>query len=197
MLTTDFLSKDLTDDKKLEEENDDDLVMEIKKIDIDIGRKFENRMEELRRYAILAENPRDIEDENNRILLFSKLSYGLRRAGEAEAWALLLRNKSKILRKEAEAYAHISSVSDWVDQQKKTDPKFKPDVKMKAHYINTIDSVKIANRTEAVSEAILKNVEIMKTEFIQAISTLRAMCYGHKDSNYLSSAASTEPVSED
>jgi hypothetical protein len=173
---------------------DRDLIEDIKLLDKKIGDVFDTKVSELLEYAALAENYRDINDEFYRGQLFAKLSYGLRRSGECYAWALLQKSKASILRKETEAAVATSDLATWVSNQKEMDPKFKLTESSKKQYIHTVDSVKIAARTEAICEAMCENFAIMRTQFTSAISTLRAMCYGHRDSVYMSSTASAESI---
>lgn len=171
---------------------DKELIKDIKSLDTDVGKRFEERMDELVLYAALAENYHDIHDEYARVRLFSKLSYGLRRAGEGYAWALLQHKKSIILKKETEASASSDELANYISKQKELDPKFRVTENTKKQFIYTVDAVRGAARLEAVCEAMAENFAIMRTEFLQALSTLRAMCYGSRDSIQMSSAASSE-----
>jgi alpha-L-arabinofuranosidase len=172
---------------------DNDLINDIKSIDIAVGMECKRRMDELANYIVLVENPKTIYDETARIMLFAKLSYGLRKSGEGYAWAMRKVNEAAIKKKETESSAALDEISNWVKKRREDDSKFKPTDKDKTHFIYTIDSVKVAYRLVAILESMAENFLIIRQEFTQAISTLRAMYYGQRDSTYMSSAASTEP----
>lgn len=139
------------------------------------------RMDEIRTYLAMAENAQDYADEANRIVLFSKLSYGLRKSGEGLAKAMYLQRMAEVRRKEAEAVAFLDDFPEYAEKRelKSTDAA-------RSHYIRLNDKVIKASEREAVMDAWVEVFSTSKQEFVQAIATLRAMIFGPKQSTMMS-----------
>lgn len=144
------------------------------------------RMEELQAIAILAENPQDFHDEHQRIQLFSRLSYGLRKAGEALAKAAYLQKMAKVKKKEAEAIAALDDFYDYIDSQKALGKEIKNTDSNRTYFTQQSKKVLQASEYEAMMDAWVEAIATIKYELTQGISTLRAMAYGPRDTSYLS-----------
>lgn len=163
----------------------------ISQADMNIASEFKRRNDELILYTNLAENPKDVHEEAGRITLFSKLSYGLRIAGESYAWALVHKKLSTSTKKESEAVAAIDEFGEWMTERRREDKSFKPTADVRKNFVYLSESVKAANKYEAVSEGMAAHFWTIHNQLGQSISTLRAIIYGPKDSQKASWGAGT------
>lgn len=170
------------------------LIDETKKLDIEMGVEFEKRLTELRKYAVLLENPRDLEDESNRYNLLAKLSYALRRSHEGLAWATVKLKEAKINALCIEHEVESDQFLRWSEEQKKHDKKFSVTEKTKARFLHTIQTVKFAYRIVGIIDAMVQVLEGMRYEFVQGLSTIKTITYGNRVSNFMSSSASCETL---
>lgn len=158
--------------------------------------EYERRVDELLKYASLAENVQDINDEAYRIKLFSKLSYGLRKSSEALSWALLFQKESVRERKEAESIALLDDFGNYLIEKKNEGKDIKATDTMRKAYVHINPRVKVAYQKEAVADAFVNQFSSLRSEFFMALSSLKSMAYGYRDADHLSSAASTEPTGD-
>ena len=156
---------------------------QLKEIDEAASREFHRLNNELLIYTTLAENPKGLTDEIGRISLFSKLSYGFRMSGQAYAWALIYKKLAYIRRKEAMAIANIDEYGSYVRDKKKTEPEFKSSEKTRESYSYISPTVMRANRCEAVAEGMAQYFSVIQYQIGESIKTLRASCYGPKQSD--------------
>jgi len=150
-----------------------------------VRREYETRMDELRPILMIIERPIDLTDEGFRRAVFPKISFGLRKSGELVA-LLRYHYKSAVdARKRATAVAALEEFNGYAEKNdlKATD-------KVREYYIPLNEGVQAANNTEAVLEAYLENALTIKQELVMSLSTIKAMVYGIRDSDPLSSSAS-------
>lgn len=145
--------------------------------------EFKRRNDLLMLYTSLAENPKDIHDEVGRVNLFSKLSFGLRKAGEGHAWALVHKKLATAGKKEAEAIAALDEFGSWLREKRVKEKDFKATADVRKSYVYLSETVKAASRYEAVSEGMAAHFGTIHHQLSQSISTLRALIYGPKDSS--------------
>lgn len=162
------------------------LTAEMEAVDPDFSKLYNQRVEVLRSYLVLAENVTDLQDENFRRTIFPKLSYGMRKAGEYLGWARYHQRMSYAQRKQAEAVAALDEFGKYLARGKAAGNDVKATVDIRAHYVNIDPGVMSASAKEAYMDAIVEQLSTMKMEFMMAISTIKAMAYGVKDSDYMS-----------
>lgn len=161
---------------------------DMAKVDADLYRQYQKRAEVLNTYLALTEDPKEM-DEQMRIVTFSKLSYGLRKAGEALAWATFHQKVAYASRKEAEGLAALEDFPNYVNKKESSGEKVKVTNDSRTYYVPINPRVLMASKREALANAILEHFSTIRVQFIQGISTLRSLSYGVKDSNYMSSSA--------
>ena len=176
-------------EEKIPEKTDFREFGDFDRVNKEVANQLNDRLTELNKYLILAENPSDFNNELKRIQLFGNLSYGLRKAGEGLALTLYLQKMAKGRRKSAEANAYLNNFGRYLIDQKELGFDVKATDKTKEHYVALDRNVLDANEYEAMMDAYEAHFSTIRNEFTQAISTLRAMCYGMKDSQNISSAA--------
>ena len=159
------------------------------KVDAEITKNYENRVEELNELLALAENPADIGDETRRVVIFAKLSYGLRKAGEAVAWSTYYQKMAYVERKNAEAVAAMDEYQEYLASKKQDGKTERATNEMRNYYVHLSGNVMKANKKEALVNAIHEHLTTIRAQFLQAISTMRSMSYGIKDSSYMSGSA--------
>jgi hypothetical protein len=165
------------------------LSSEMEAVDPEFSALYNERVDILRSYLMLAENPIDLQDENYRRTIFAKLSYGMRKAGEYLGQAKYHQRMAYARRKQAEAIAALDEFGKYLAQGKADGKDIKPTVDIRAHYVNIDPGVMAASAKEAYIDAIIEQLSTMKMEFMMAISTIKAVAYGIKDSDYMSSAS--------
>lgn len=156
-----------------------------------ISSSFNKRIEDLNKYLVLAENPSDFNNESKRLGLFGNLSFGLRKAAEGLSLALYYQKMAKSERKKAEASAALDQFGQYIADQKDLGKDVKATDKTKEYYVSLNDGVLKASEYEAMMDAYVEYFSAIRYEFGQAISTLRALCFGMKDSNNISSYSGT------
>jgi len=166
------------------------LTAEMEAVDPEFSALYNQRVEVLRSYLVLAENITDLQDENFRRTVFPKLSYGMRKAGEYLGWARYHQRMSYAIRKQSEAVAALDEFGKYLARGKAAGNDIKATVDIRAHYVNIDPGVMSASAKEAYMDAIVEQLSTMKMEFMMAISTIKAMAYGVKDSDYMSSGSS-------
>lgn len=150
---------------------------------------FSKRREELLPLCALTENVEDQRDEHARLVMFAKMSYGLRKAGEALSWALYQQKICKIEKEHAKGVAALDEFGSYLLDRKTAGKDFKATDKMRDLYVSVNDNVMRAAKKEAFGDAMVEQFSTIRSQFIQSISTIRAMCYGMKDSSYMSGAS--------
>jgi len=171
------------------EEEATGLPKEFYQVDAPLAKDAAKRLDLLLTYAYLAENPKDLNDEQYRIQLFAKLSFALRKAGEDYSWALYYQKSAYIQRKEAESLAALDNFGGYVAKKKAAGDEIKMTDTMRTKYMSIDKAAIQANRKEAMMTSLVERFATMRAEFHQAIGTIRAMCYGMKDNSQLSSTA--------
>ena len=164
-------------------------AMEI--VDPALAKAFNERVDLLRSYISLAENPADLADENYKRMIFAKLSYGLRKCGEHLSWARFNLRVAHIEVKKAEAVAAVDGIHEFVATERDKGRDGKITDKVREHYKYIDKDVGSTMMKEAMLEAMVEQLSVMKTEFIMAIATIRAMAYGIKDQDFISSASTS------
>jgi hypothetical protein len=150
---------------------------------------FATRRAELLPFCALTENVEDHRDEHARLVLFAKMSYGLRKAGEAMSWALYHQKMCKIDKEKAKGVAALDEFGKWLLDRKNDGKESKATDKMRELYVSINDDVMRAAKREAFADAMVEQFSTIRSQFYQSISTIRAMCYGQKDSSYMSGAS--------
>ena len=159
------------------------LYQMVASADAEMAAEFKKRDDELVIYTNLAENPKDVHAEVGRITLFSKLAYGLRKAGEAHAWALVHKKIALASKKEAESIAVLEEFGGWLKEKRLKEKDFKATADVRKSYAYLSETVKSASRYEAVAEGMAAHFGTLHHALGQSISTLRAVIYGPKDSS--------------
>ena len=172
------------------------LPLEFYQIDPELASEAAKKISHLYDFIVLAENASDLHDEIYRARLFGKLSYGLRKAGEAYGWILYHEKISYAQRKQAEAVAALDHFGTYLNKRKQGGDDLKATEKVKESYTQIDTGVMSATRKEAMVLAIAKQIETVRLEFIQSISTLRAICYGLRESEMLSNTATSYQLPE-
>lgn len=157
----------------------------------DLHKIFVEKMAVLNECIAIAENPNEMSNEIRRIMVFTKLSYGLRRAGEALSWAYYHQKNAKAERKRAEAIAALDNFSKYAEKKKMEGIDIKTTDKTKEYYISIDEDVKRAYKLEAYCDALVENIVTIKYELSESIRTLRSMYYGQKDANIISGFSSS------
>ena len=177
----------------LSENNDSEefhfLYSKLKNLDVKIANEFNRRISELYTYTAIAENPTDFNDEANRLNLFGKMSYGFRKAGEGYTWAKVLNKEYTRMLSETEADIKINEYPKWLQEQQKTDPKFKSTEDYKKTYVCTVDTYQNIMKLVILTDSMIDEFATIRTELMQSISTIKAICYGFRDSSVMSSTA--------
>jgi hypothetical protein len=158
-------------------------------VDKEMAGKFNERVALLRSYLVLAENPADLADDNHRRIIFAKLSYGLRKCGEYLSWARFHERMATIDLKKSESIAMIDGIYDFIKAEKDKGRDGKVTEKVRESYKFLDKDVGAALTREALLEAMVEQLQTMKSEFVMAIATLKAMAYGMKDQDFMSSAS--------
>ena len=165
------------------------LTAEMEDVDPEFSKLYNERVDVLRSYLVLAENPADLQDDNYRRTIFSKLSYGMRKSGDYLGWARYHQRMAYARRKQAEAIAALDEFGKYLARGKAAGNDVKATVDIRAHYVNIDPGVMSASAKEAYMDAIVEQLSTMKMEFMMAISTIKAMAYGVRDSDYMSGSA--------
>jgi hypothetical protein len=168
---------------------DSPLTIEMEEIDPEFSKLYNERMEVLISYVVIAERTFDLADERLRQQMFAKLSYGLRKAGEWLGWARYHQSMAKSRRKQAEAIASLEGFGKYLSQKKGSGEEVKATESVRSHYIQINPEVMLACSKEALMDAIVEQLMTVKLEFIQAISTIKAMAWGMKDSDFMSGSS--------
>lgn len=168
---------------------EENLPDELPMVDAGLQKKFAQKLQILNECIAVAENPTDIHNESSRIAIFTKLAYGLRKSGEAYAWALYHQKVAKYERKRAEAIAALDTFGKYVERKKAEGTEVKSTDKSKEYYVSIDEAAQQAARLEAYCDAIAEQFSTIRYELSETIKTLRAMCYGVKDSQQMSGAA--------
>jgi hypothetical protein len=142
-------------------------------VDPEFAQWYDQELGILQRYAILAENPADLTDESRRSDLLAKLSFGLRRSGDMLARIKGRLRKAESLLKQASALAAIDDLNEHSARM-------------------TMSRLHKANLNCAMLIAMSEQAWTMKTEFMMGISTVKAIAWGMRDSEHLSSGAAPE-----
>jgi hypothetical protein len=148
-------------------------------------------IEDLAQYIAAAE---DIKSANQFTapLLLGKLSTGLRKAGDHLAAAKYNYGKAYANRKRMRGIAALSEFPKWIRDQKADGKDVKGTDKMMEYYVDQHPDVVSATEQEAYYEAVCEQLNTIKTEMFMAITSARAIVYGFKDSNQLSSIATPD-----
>lgn len=157
-------------------------------LDYEGTRLHQEHVNELQEYLVLVENPQDV-NEYTAPKLLAQLSYGFRKAGEYLGLARYSYKSARNARKRAEAIAAIDNIRDYVAKRKSEGVDIKITEPVRDHYINIDPDVIKASAMEALFEAKMEQLNTIKMEFLMAISTTKAIAYGHKDSDMLSGAS--------
>lgn len=168
---------------------DESLPPEIAAVDLAMSRQYDEKAGHLRSILVLAENPIDLNDENQKRIIFARLSYGLRKAGEMLGWVRFHYKQAKSDCKRAAAVAALEEYTDYLVSKRQSDDKLKATEKMREFYVGMSETVRAANSREAMLEAMEIQASTMKLEFMMSISTLKAMAYGMRDSDFMSGSA--------
>jgi hypothetical protein len=156
---------------------------EFFEIDSINARIYNDRVAELTKYTVYAESFMDITDPNQRMKAFAALSYAMRKAGEAEAWASYFYNSARTHRKEAESIAALDDFGDYVTKRLAENNEIKATDKNREWYIQQSPRVIRAMKREAMAEAIQKSLWIFRLQFSQALGTLKAFSYGANEAS--------------
>jgi len=167
------------------------LTPEMEDVDVELAKEFNKKIDVLRAYLVLAENPADLSDENQRRVIFSKLSYGFRKSGEYLSWARFQLRSTSIDAKRAESVAMLDGVHEFIVEEKDKGRDGKVTDKVRESYKNLDKDYTKALTKQAMAEAMVEQLQTMKWEFSMAISTIKAMAYGSSDQDYISSSASS------
>jgi hypothetical protein len=157
----------------------------------DLYKIFYKKVEELAPYVGIAENPYDYQDEIFRLKLFGQLSFAMRKASEALAWAYVQQKMAYARRKEAEAVAAMDDFPQYIVDQSDQGRTIKATDATREAFVKMSPRVMRAHQKEAFVDAIVEQLNVLKYGFSEGSKTLRAMCYGQKDSNNLSSMNNT------
>jgi hypothetical protein len=169
--------------------DDPPITSEMEAVDPAFSKLYLERVEILRSYLVLAENPADLMDENYRKNVFAKLSYGMRKAGDYLGWGRYHLRVAYGDRKRAEAIAALDEFGAYLASRKATDKEVKATDKVRDFYVHINTGVTQAVAREAFMEAVVEQLSTMKQEFMMAISTIKAMAYGNRDSDFMSGAS--------
>lgn len=148
----------------------------------------QERLLELQRYLVLVENPQDV-NEFTAPKILAQLSYGYRKAGEYLAAAKYAYANARADRKRAAAIAALDNIREYVAEQKAKGVDIRITDATRDHYIQIDPDVKRAVEIEALYDAMQEQLSTIKMEFLMAISTTKAIAYGHRDSSMISGAS--------
>lgn len=175
------------------ETNDSD----FSKIDPALFGEYNDKVDILMKYLALTEDATVLGNEKERVLLFARLSFGLRKAGEALSWITYHQKVAYAQRKEAEGIAAIDEYTSYLEQKRSEGKTERATNEMRNYYVNTSGNVMKANKKEAMVNAMYEHLSTIKYQFVQSISTLRAIHYSSKDSSMMSSASVNTDLSND
>lgn len=182
-----FASETKAGENKVAKGSDYYVDDEFFRIDPVAADRYNTLISELSQYSPYAEDVQDLRDEQQRIRVFAALSYALRKAGEAEAWAGFVYNTSRQGSKESEAVAALDEFGAYAKAKTDGGSEVKNTDKNREWFVQQSPSVVQNKKREAMAEAMQKVFFIYRYQFSQAISTIRAMVYGNRDSSTLSS----------
>jgi len=138
----------------------------------------------------IVENPQDV-NEITAPKILAQLSYGYRKSGEYLAAAKYNYKTARAERKRMEAIAALDNIREYVAQKKSDGVDVKITDSVRSHYIQIDPEVKKAIELESLYEAMMEQLDTIKMEFLMAISTTKAIAYGHKDSHMLSGSSTS------
>lgn len=164
---------------------------EFNKIDETLTEKYNSLLDEISKYSMLTENIHDLHDESNRMNLFAKLSYGLRKSGEAKAWVIYHLNVAESETKASLGVASLDDFPEYVLQNEANGKTIKTTDSVREAFVVQCERVKTAKKKLAMLKAMDEVISIYKSQFVNGISTIKAMVYGNKDSNIMSSLDNT------
>jgi hypothetical protein len=153
--------------------------------------KYIGYLEVLRENIFYAENYQNLNDEHFRRVVFSKLSYGLRKTGDYLAWAKYHQRLCTALVKRTRAEAGLYNFGAYVEKRKLEGVEVKTTDSTRALYVDIDEKVKEAEDRMGMVDGMVEQFNTMKYEFIAAISTIKVMIYGMKDSDFMSSNPSS------
>lgn len=157
-------------------------------LDMQGMRLHQAQIMELQQYLVLVENPQDV-NEFTAPKLLAQLSYGFRKAGEYLALAKYSHKSARNDRKRAEAIAALDNFREYVAKRKGEGVDMKVTEPVRDHYVQIDPEVIRASAMEALFEAKVVQLDTIKMEFLMAISTTKAIAYGHKDSDMISGSS--------
>jgi len=157
-------------------------------IDVAASTTHAENLQYLQEYLILAEDSSDLNETTGPKTL-AQLSHGFRKAGEFAAAANCAWKNAKAAKKRAEAVAALDNFREYVSQKKADGITVKVTEPVREHYINIDEGVIKAVEQENLLEAFKEQMLTIKFEFAMAISNVRAIVYGHKDSNTISGSS--------
>jgi hypothetical protein len=161
-------------------------------VDPEFAQWYDQELGILQRYAILAENPADLTDESRRSDLLAKLSFGLRRSGDMLARIKGRLRKAESLLKQASALAAIDDLNEHSARMTMSGEKLKITDDYRKTFVAGSPRLHKANLNCAMLIAMSEQAWTMKTEFMMGISTVKAIAWGMRDSEHLSSGAAPE-----
>jgi hypothetical protein len=184
-----FQDKPITPPEDIKNAGGGDLLDEWQRIDPAMYSQYTKHCDTILEYLVMTEDPRLLGDESQRIILFAKLSFGLRKAGEAVRWTTYQQKVTYAQRKEAVGIAALDEYSSYLSEKRAEGQKERATNEMRTYYTHVSKNVMQANRKEAMVNAMHEHLLGLKYQFAQAISTLRSIHYSSKDSSLMSSAS--------
>ncbi len=147
------------------------------------------QVERLNPYLATAAELQEAQNPAQAAKILSTLSKGLSTCATLLAAASFHMNQSRSARKKAEAIVALDEFPKHVAAQKKMGIDLKSTDKVTEHFINQHPLVLEAKEREAFFEALYEKLVINKSTLTMAISSARAIGFGYKDINSMSSSA--------
>ena len=183
------IAGDFTLENSVHDHKEYSILDQINDVDQRLVSEFNGRLSELNKYALMLENPKDLENRYSRMRILNNMSYGFRKSTEAVAWASMLVNESKSRRKRAEAIAQHDNFPEYVERKKEEGKIIKTTDTFVKSYVDIDECVTKARREEALILAMYLQFLGLKQEFSQGISTLKTVFSPYAEEQQLSSGA--------
>ena len=169
---------------------------DFRSLNSDIVDQYTRRRNELLEYVVLVEEDQDMNDFANASPLFAKLSYGMRKASEANAWMMKLKNDAKTELYRARGSAALDKFNNFIDQTMAGE-KITATTKeiLRKQYVEIDQSVLDANRVLGIYSAMEREFENLHGEFTRAIAMLKASMFRmRQDADNLSMSGANSTI---
>lgn len=148
-------------------------------------------VDKLNPYLACAAEIQEAQNPAQAAIILARLSKGLAECGGLLAAASFHMNQARAARKKSEAIVALDLFPSHVAELKRRGVEMKTTDKTMDHFVNQHDMVLEAKMREAFFEALYEKLSINRNVLTMAISSAKAIAFGHRDGNSMTGFAST------